>query len=100
VLNSQWDWGRFVHFQIRIKRAHTFEEEPPVCGMWYVELQLVMCIRNAAVETSMPVLRILGRKCTLAASLAAPLVQWHDPTFSRNLAWTINNHLCAFFNSF
>jgi len=28
------------------------------------------------------------------------LVQWHDPTFSRNLAWSINNHFYAFFNSF
>ena len=27
------------------------------------------------------------------------LVQWHDPTFSRNLAWSINNHFYAFFNS-
>ena len=28
------------------------------------------------------------------------VVQYHDPTFSRNLAWSINNHFYAFFNSF
>jgi len=28
------------------------------------------------------------------------LVQWHDPIFSSNLAWSINNHFYAFFNSF
>ena len=32
--------------------------------------------------------------------LFAVLVQWHDPTFSRNLAWSNNNHFYAFFNSF
>ena len=33
--------------------------------------------------------------------LVAPsaIVQWHDPTFLENLAWSINNHFFAFFNS-
>jgi len=32
--------------------------------------------------------------------LSVMIVQWHDPTFSRNLAWSNNNHFYAFFNSF
>jgi len=28
------------------------------------------------------------------------VVQWHDPTFSRNLAWSANNHFYVFSNSF
>jgi len=36
----------------------------------------------------------------LVKRLARLIVQWHDPTFSRNLAWSINNHFYAFFNSF
>jgi len=34
------------------------------------------------------------------ASNIVLVVQWHDPTFSRNLAWSINNHFYALFNSF
>ena len=34
------------------------------------------------------------------ATFYSLLVQWHDPTFSRNLAWSNNNHFYAFFNIF
>ena len=39
--------------------------------------------------------------CQVQSQMTQKLVvQWHDPTFSRNLAWSVNNHFYAFFNSF